>query len=62
MAEGLGLARPGGMIISEVHPQSPLCAGDAAAGDVILTVDGAAGEHPGRDALSHVGCRHRHQT
>jgi len=39
MVEGLGLSRPGGLIISQVHPQSGF-AGDIRPGDVITTVDG----------------------
>ena len=40
MAEGLGLDRPGGLVISEVHPQSGFAAAGVAAGDVITAVDG----------------------
>ncbi|RKT31048.1 Do/DeqQ family serine protease [Roseovarius halotolerans] len=39
MVEGLGLSRPGGLIISQVHPQSGF-ASDIRPGDVITTVDG----------------------
>ncbi|RKF16504.1 PDZ domain-containing protein [Roseovarius spongiae] len=41
MAEGLGLSRPGGIILSDIHPQSPLGAAGLTPGDVILAVDGA---------------------
>ena len=40
MAESLGLDRPGGIVISQVHPQSPFKAVDLQPGDVILAVDG----------------------
>ncbi|WP_272009719.1 trypsin-like peptidase domain-containing protein [Roseovarius sp. ZX-A-9] len=40
MAEGLGLPRPGGIIISEIHPASPFRAYGFTAGDVILAVGG----------------------
>lgn len=40
MAEGLGLERSGGVILSGVHPASPFGAAGLAAGDVILAVDG----------------------
>jgi len=41
MAEGLGLSRPGGIILSDLHPQSSLFAAGIAPGDVITAVDGA---------------------
>ncbi|WP_412507287.1 trypsin-like peptidase domain-containing protein [Roseovarius sp. SYSU LYC5161] len=40
LAEGLGLARPGGIIVSQVHPQSPFAAADVRPGDVLLSVNG----------------------
>ncbi|HEY9040001.1 MAG TPA: trypsin-like peptidase domain-containing protein [Roseovarius sp.] len=40
MAEGLGLTRSGGIILSGVHPASPFGAAGLAPGDVILAVDG----------------------
>ncbi len=40
MAEGLGLSRSGGVILSDVHPASPFGAAGLAPGDVILEVDG----------------------
>ena len=40
LAEGLGLDRPGGLVISEVHPQSAFAAAGIAPGDVISAVDG----------------------
>ncbi len=40
MAEGLGLPRPGGIIISDIHPASPFMAYGFAPGDVILAVGG----------------------
>lgn len=42
MAETLGLDRPGGIVISALHPASPLLEAGLAPGDVILAVDGQA--------------------
>ncbi len=39
MAEGLGLGRPGGMIVSDVHPQSPFY-NKIQSGDVVTVVNG----------------------
>ena len=46
LAEGLGQTRPEGVILSEVHPDSPFAAEGLKAGDVILRVDGAAVNSP----------------
>ncbi|GFE48684.1 serine protease [Roseobacter cerasinus] len=40
MAEAFGLDRPGGIIISALHPQSPFGAAGVDVGDVIVAVDG----------------------
>ncbi len=40
MADGLGLDRPGGIVVSDLHDASPFGAAGFAAGDVILEVDG----------------------
>ncbi len=40
MAEGLGLDRPGGIVISLLHPESPFRKTGFRAGDVITAVDG----------------------
>ncbi len=40
MAESLGLDRPGGIVISQVHEQSPFMAAEIRPGDVIVAVDG----------------------
>src|SRR6056297_3725625 len=40
MAEGLGLDRPGGIVVSQLHPQSAFLAAGLQAGDVITAVDG----------------------
>ncbi|WP_375691621.1 trypsin-like peptidase domain-containing protein [Pseudooceanicola sp. LIPI14-2-Ac024] len=40
MAEGLGLSRPGGIVISEIHAESPFRAAGLEAGDVIMDVGG----------------------
>jgi Do/DeqQ family serine protease len=46
LAEGLGLARPDGVVISEVHPQSPFAAAGVQPGDVILSLGGAPTNTP----------------
>ncbi|MHA7851207.1 trypsin-like peptidase domain-containing protein [Roseovarius sp.] len=40
MVEGLGLERPGGLVISQVHPQSAFARAGIEPGDVITAVDG----------------------
>ncbi|MDZ7710032.1 MAG: trypsin-like peptidase domain-containing protein [Roseovarius sp.] len=45
MAEGLGLDRPEGLVISQVHPQS-VFADALAPGDVVVAVDGAPVNSP----------------
>lgn len=40
MAEGLGLGRAGGIILSDIHPASPFGDAGLGPGDVILSVDG----------------------
>ena len=40
IAESLGLDRPGGILISDLHPASPFLAAGIKPGDVILAVDG----------------------
>lgn len=40
IAESLGLDRPGGILISGLHPASPFLAAGISPGDVILAVDG----------------------
>lgn len=40
LAAGLGLERPDGILISELHPQSPFALSGFAVGDVITAVDG----------------------
>jgi Do/DeqQ family serine protease len=47
MAEGLGLNRAGGIILSDLHADSPFAAAGFRAGDVILTVDGEEVNTPG---------------
>ncbi|MBY6158338.1 trypsin-like peptidase domain-containing protein [Pseudooceanicola nitratireducens] len=46
MAETLGMDRPGGVIISELHPQSPFRAAGLEVGDVVTAVDGMAVNTP----------------
>ncbi len=40
MAEALGLSGPEGVVVSDVHPQSPFAAADVRPGDVITHVNG----------------------
>ncbi|WP_323763700.1 trypsin-like peptidase domain-containing protein [Marinovum sp.] len=40
LSDSLGLARPGGVVISELEPLSPFAAAGLAVGDVIAAVDG----------------------
>ena len=40
MAEAFGLARPGGVIVAGLHPDSPFAQAEVAVGDVIIAVDG----------------------
>jgi len=46
LAESLGLAIPGGIVISDMHEVSPFLAAGFKAGDVILAVDGLAVNTP----------------
>ena len=46
MADALGLSRPEGVMISDLHPDSPFRAAGLAVGDVILALDGAATDSP----------------
>ena len=47
LAQMLELDRPGGIIISGLHPASPLAAAGFEVGDVVLAVDGAEVRSPG---------------
>lgn len=40
LAEGLGMAAPGGVVIADMHPQSPLISAGLSVGDVIVGFDG----------------------
>ena len=40
MAEGLGLPRPGGIVVAEIHPESAFAGAGLSVGDVITHVDG----------------------
>ena len=42
IAESLGFDRPQGVLIADLHPQSPLVAAGLKRGDVILSIDGKA--------------------
>jgi Do/DeqQ family serine protease len=46
LAEGLGLDRPEGFLVSEVHPESPFARAGIEVGDVILGLDGVAVSAP----------------
>jgi len=46
MAETLGLDRPGGVIVAELHPISPFTAAGLEVGDVITAVDGLSVNTP----------------
>jgi Do/DeqQ family serine protease len=46
LAESLGLDRPDGVLVSEIHPASPFAALGIRPGDVILSVDGAPTNTP----------------
>ncbi len=46
LAAGLGLDRPDGVVISELHPQSPFALAGFEVGDVITHVDGEAVNSP----------------
>ena len=46
MAEALGLDRPGGIVITELHPESPFAAAGMMPGDVILSLGGAEVNSP----------------
>ncbi len=46
LAEGLGLPRPDGVLVSDLHPQSPFAAAGLQTGDVILSLGGAPTNTP----------------
>ena len=46
MAEAMGLSRPEGVVLSELHPESPFRAAGLEVGDVILSIDGAPTDSP----------------
>ncbi|MCO6390698.1 Do family serine endopeptidase [Aliihoeflea aestuarii] len=51
IADALGMARPRGALVSSVTPDSPAAAAGLRPGDVVLSLDGRAIEHP--DALGY---------
>ena len=51
IARSLGLARPEGVLISQVHPRSPAAQGGLQQGDVVLSIDGFAVGDSNGDAL-----------
>ncbi len=46
MAEALGLDRPDGVVLSEIHPESPFAKAGLRPGDVVLSLDGAPTNTP----------------
>ncbi|HUF87379.1 MAG TPA: Do family serine endopeptidase [Thermohalobaculum sp.] len=40
IAEALGIARPAGVLVSQIHPESPLARAGMRAGDILLAVEG----------------------
>lgn len=46
LAEALGLDRPDGVVLSEVHPESPFAKAGLEAGDVVLSLNGAPTNTP----------------
>ncbi|WP_146591771.1 trypsin-like peptidase domain-containing protein [Puniceibacterium confluentis] len=46
LSESLGLVQPGGVVVTELHPQSPFAAAGIEVGDVITAVDGQAVNTP----------------
>ncbi len=46
LAAGLGLTRPRGVIVEELHPRGPAAAAGLDTGDVLLTIDGHAVDTP----------------
>ena len=46
MAEAMGLPRPEGVVLSDLHPESPFRAAGLQVGDVILSLDGAPTDSP----------------
>ncbi|GGW31742.1 serine protease [Gemmobacter lanyuensis] len=46
MAEAMGLPRPEGVVVAQLHPESPFRAAGLAVGDVILAIDGAPTDSP----------------
>lgn len=46
LADALGLPRPDGVVLSEIHPDSPFAKAGLRPGDVVLSLDGAATNTP----------------
>jgi len=46
MADALGLDRPEGVMVSDLHPESPFAAAGLGVGDVIVAIDGAPTDSP----------------
>ena len=46
LADGLGLDRPGGVIVNDLHPAGPAARAGLRVGDVVLAVDGRAVDDP----------------
>lgn len=46
LAEALGLAQPQGVLLTELHPQSPLAGAGLRPGDLVIALDGAPVDSP----------------
>jgi Do/DeqQ family serine protease len=46
LAQGFGLPVPAGVVLSEMHPQSPFARAGLAVGDIVTTIDGAEVNSP----------------
>ncbi|MDH3263992.1 MAG: PDZ domain-containing protein, partial [Paracoccaceae bacterium] len=53
LAESLGLDRPEGFLVAEIHPESPFAAAGIRVGDVILSLDGVPVSAP-QDLIYHL--------
>jgi Do/DeqQ family serine protease len=53
IAESIGLDRPEGFLVAELHPQSPFAEAGIEVGDVILTLDGVPVSAP-QDLIYHI--------
>jgi len=47
IAEALGLARPTGILVTQLHPESPFASAGIESGDILLSIDGEEVNAPG---------------